>query len=274
MRWRRWLRRLLASVLVVYLAICAFLYFDQDNLLFPVGQVGGDPPLPQGSQRLSLRSASGETLRGVHIPPSAARSGLLVLGFGGNASNAAGIASMLHGFYPDADVLVFAYRGYPPSAGQPSAAAFRADAPLIFDEGQRRFQPTRVIAVGCSIGSGVAAALASERPLDGLILVTPFDSLERTAADQYPWLPVWLLFRHDLDSAGALAASRVPVAIIAAGEDRLVLPARTAALRKGVPRLVFNRTIPSVGHNSIYGSPEFAPAMRAALQYDLRPQAR
>ncbi len=35
-----------------------------------------------------------------------------------------------------------------------------------------------IIAIGFSIGSAVAAYLARHRPVAGLILVTPFDSLE------------------------------------------------------------------------------------------------
>jgi pimeloyl-ACP methyl ester carboxylesterase len=266
MRWRRWLRRLLVAALIAYLAICAFLYFAQDHLLFPVDQVGPDPALPPGSQRLSLPAATGERLRGVHIPPVGLPSGLLVLGFGGNAANAAGTAGMLHVFYPDADVVVFAYRGYPPSGGHPGAAAFRADAVRIHDSARARLRPRRVVAVGFSVGSGVAASLARSRPLDGVILVTPFDSLERVAAGQYPWVPVWLLFRHDLDSARALSGRAVPVAVIAAGEDGLVPPERTAALRRAILRLAYDRTLPHVGHNSIYRDPAFAPAMEAAMR--------
>ena len=108
----------------------------------------------------------------------------------------------------------------------------------------------------------MAASLAAERPLDGLILVTAFDSLWRVAAAQFPWLPVRLLFRNNLDPAEYLAGSRLPVALISAGGDGLVLPARTEALRHAIPHLVFDRTIPGTDHNNIYRSLAFTPAMR------------
>jgi alpha-beta hydrolase superfamily lysophospholipase len=126
---------------------------------------------------------------------------------------------------------VFHYRGYAPSTGVPGAKALNRDALLIHDEFARRQPGRRIVAVGFSIGSGVAAYLAAHRPLAGAILVTPFDDLARVAADHYPWLPVRLLFRHRMDSAAHLERSRVPVAIVAGGRDTLILPRRTDALR-------------------------------------------
>jgi dienelactone hydrolase len=135
-----------------------------------------------------------------------------------------------------------------------------------------------VIAAGFSIGSGVAAQLASRRPLAGLILVTPFDSLTAVAAGHYPWLPVRLLFRNPLESADALRTSPVPVAIVAAGADTLVVKARTDALRAALSSLVFDRTIAGADHNSIYSHPAFADAMHEAMaaveRREGRPQPR
>jgi pimeloyl-ACP methyl ester carboxylesterase len=68
-----------------------------------------------------------------------------------------------------------------------------------------------------------------------------------------------------MDSAAALKRSKVPTAIIAAADDTLITPARTNALRRSVGNLVFDRTIPYVGHNDIYHHSRFHEAMREAL---------
>jgi pimeloyl-ACP methyl ester carboxylesterase len=139
-----------------------------------------------------------------------------------------------------------------------------ADAPLIHDFAVDRVKPDRTIAVGFSIGSGVAASLAGQRPLDGLILVTPFDSLKAAASDLYPWLPVAAFFQHELNTAAYLRDAQVPVAMIAGARDTLIRPARTQALRGQVPNLVYDRTIDGAGHNDIYSRPEFQQAMGEA----------
>jgi pimeloyl-ACP methyl ester carboxylesterase len=251
----------------LYIAICAALFFAQNALIFPTGQVGPSGPLPASAERLALAAGSGERLSGVHIPPDhegAVRT--LILGFGGNATNADSTAAMLHELYPDADVVAFHYRGYPPSEGKAGAAALQEDALIIHDAMRARLRPARFVVAGFSVGSGVAGYLAGHRQLDGLILVTPFDSLSRVSAGHYPWVPVRLLFRNPMDPAEDLRGIGTPVAIVAGGQDTLVVPARTEALRRAIPNLAFDRTIPDAGHNDIYQNPAFAPAMREALQ--------
>ena len=238
----------------------------QTQMLFPTHAVAPPGPLPSGAQQVRMEAADGgDELHGVHIPARSDTSRTLVLGFAGNAWNSQDAAGYLHELYPSADVIAFHYRGYRPSTGTPSAAALLADAPLVYDFAVSRVRPERTVAVGFSIGSGVAARLAGERPLDGLILVTPFDSLKAVASGHYPFLPVGALFRHDMDAGAALEHSKVPVAIVAAEHDTLIPPRRTDALRARTGNLVFDRTIAEAGHNEIFHRPEFREAMRDAL---------
>jgi pimeloyl-ACP methyl ester carboxylesterase len=238
----------------------------QSHLIFPTHAVPPAGPLPPGAERLSLATPDGTTLAGIHIPaqePSAER--MLLLGFGGNAWNGQDVAEYLHQLFPDEDVVAFHYRGYAPSEGAPSAEALIADAPLVYDLAVERLKPRRVIAVGFSIGSGNAATLASERKVDGLILVTPFDSLKAVAQSMYPWLPIGPFFEHEIDAASAIEQTDVPVAIVAAERDEIVPLERTDALRQRVRNLVFDRTIAGAGHNDIYARSDFQDAMREAL---------
>ena len=238
----------------------------QSHFIFPRHAVGSPGKLPAGAERMTLETPDGETLHGVHIKPKAgARRSTLVIGFAGNAWNSQDAAVYLHQLYPDAHVVQFHYRGYRPSTGDPSAETLLADAPLLYDFATKRVRAARTIAAGFSIGSGVAAHLASQRRLDGLILVTPFDSLKAVAKDHYPWLPIGAFFGHEIDAAQALAASEVPTAIIAAADDSLIVKARTDALRARVRRLAYDRTIHGAGHNDIYHLSEFHQAMREAL---------
>ena len=247
----------------------------QAQAIFPVHAVAAPGPLPPGAERVSIAAPEGNQLHGVHIPPATASSKerTLILGFAGNAWNSEDAANYLRELYPSADIVAFHYRGYRPSTGSPSSAALLADAPLVHDFAVSKVRPGRTIAVGFSIGSGVAAHLARERPLDGLILITPFDSLKAVASGHYPFLPVGALFRHEMDAAAALKGSKVPTAIVAAERDTIIPPRRTDALRHSVGNLVFDRTIPGAGHNDVYHRPEFRDAMEQALQALAKPNA-
>ena len=256
---------LLLIPLFAYAAILLLLFVFQDRLLFPAGLAAGQGAVADGAAALVLRTPDGETLHGLHVPPRRGEGGPVILGFGGNAWNAADAAATMHALYPRHDIVLFHYRGYAPSSGRAGAAALAADSLAIHDEVVRRFPGRPIVAIGFSVGSGVAAVLAARRPLTGLILVTPFDSLRAVAAGQYRWVPVRLLFRHEIAAADALEKASVPVAIVAAADDRLISPARTDALRRRLPRLVFDATIAGAGHNDIYQHPVFAATMRDAF---------
>jgi pimeloyl-ACP methyl ester carboxylesterase len=238
----------------------------QSHLIFPTHAVPRAGPWPERAERLSLSTADGKELVGIHIPPDEpGKDRILILGFGGNAWNAQDVAQYLHELFPDDDVITFHYRGYAPSRGSPSAEALISDAPLIYDLAVERVKPARFVAVGFSIGSGIAARLAAERRVDGLILVTPFDSLKAVAQSMYPWIPIGPFFEHEIDAASALEKVEAPVAIIAAERDQIVPAARTEGLREHAQQLAFDRTIAGAGHNDIYARSDFHDAMHEAF---------
>lgn len=259
----------LLAGLAAYAAAIAGLYLAQDALVFPRGLVAAARPPPAGAERLELRSADGHhRLVGTLIPASAAPPGpgrALLLAFAGNAANADDLAAYLARRLPDLDVAALNYRGYAPSEGRPDEAALAADASGLHDHLVRRLGPARVLAAGFSLGSGVAARLAAARRLDGLLLVTPFDSLEAVARTHYPWVPVGRLLRHRFRSDLHLAGLDTPAAVIAAGNDRVVPPRHTLALVRALARPVLVETLPNTSHNGIYEAPGMEEALRRAV---------
>jgi pimeloyl-ACP methyl ester carboxylesterase len=238
----------------------------QSQLIFPTHAVPPAGPVPAGAELLSLETPDGKKLAGIHIPgDEPAKEKTLILGFGGNGWNGQDVAEYLHELFPDFDVVAFHYRGYSPSTGSPSAEALIADAPLVYDFAVARLRPEHIVSVGFSIGSGIAAQLATRRKLNGLILVTPFDSLKAVAQSMFPWLPIGPFFDHEIDAASALSAVETPVALIAAERDEIVAAERTQVLREHVRKLAFDRTIGRAGHNDIYARSDFQAAMREAL---------
>ena len=263
-----WFLKSVLAIVVGYAAVIAVMYAAQTRMLFPTGMAAGELPLPPAAARLEVDTPDGERLHGVHIAPAQTHSDerLVVLGFGGNAWNAEALAVYLHELFSDVDVVAFHYRGYRPSTGRPSADALLADAPVVHDHVVATLNTGRVVAVGFSIGSGVAAHLASRRPLAGLILVSPFDSLEALARELYPWAPVRWLLRHHMSPAEDVSGLNTPIALIAAERDTIIPPQRTEALRQTIPSPVFDRMIADAGHNDLYGRLDFQTAMVEALQ--------
>lgn len=267
--------KICAISVCAYIVVIAAMFFAQTWLTFPTFMVSAErPSLPAGASRIEIATSDGETLHGIRLPPeSGARAETnVVIGFGGNGWHAEGLALDLRRHFPDRDIVAFDYRGYRPSTGRPSAAALLADSLVIHDTVRDQLKPARTIAVGYSLGSGVASYLARERPIAGMILVTPFDSLEAVAAQRYPWAPVRWLLRHRMSSVDFLRGLAVPTAVIAAERDEVIPPERTAALRRAVGNLVLDRTIAGARHNDIFRQPAFARAKTEAMAaIDARP---
>lgn len=263
-----WALKFLIILVVAYAAVVLIAYSAQTSLLFPTSLAGRPPILAPNSERIMCDTLDGERLQGVRIPPATDSRGdrMIVLGFGGNAWNAENMASYLHELFPTTEVITFHYRGYRPSTGTPGAAALLSDAPLVYDCAIRTGDPARLVVVGFSIGTGVAAHLARRRPVGGLVLVTPFDTLERLARQHYRWLPIGLLLRHHMAPVDELRDVTAPVALIAAEEDTIIPEQRTAPLRMAARDLILDQTIACAGHNDLYADPEFVRAMRQAMK--------
>ena len=262
-----WVVHLALGLAALYAAIITAMYFAQTWLLFPAVLAGaGQVELPAPPQRLEVKTPDGETLVGVRIPSvdSKTEGAATLLGFGGNAMSADNMALTLHWLFPHRDVVVFSYRGYGPSTGKPSARAVLSDSLTILDRLQQARASQDIVAVGFSLGSAIAAYAARHRPVAGLILVTPFDSLEALARDLYWWAPVRLLLRHQMPTIEFVRGSLAPTALIIAEHDKIVPARRSAPLRRAASNLVFQRTI-DAGHNDIYDHVSFVAAMREAL---------
>ena len=244
---------LAAIVIVAYLAACAALFVFQRSLIyFPQPRsAAGDAgimtlPVDGADVVVTMRERSG---------PSA------VVYFGGNAEDVSQSLAALAAGFPDRALYLMHYRGYGGSSGTPSEAALVADALQLFD--RVHAQHAKIVVIGRSLCSGVAIQLASARPAERLVLVTPYDSVLGLAAGQFPYVPVRWLLRDKFESGKYAAKITTPTLLIAAENDEVIPRRSTDALHSrftaGVASL---RVVPGTGHNTISSSPEYAALLR------------
>ena len=231
----------LAVAMLMYVAACAFLYFQQRHLLYypqAVRHVDNKArPLRADGPRVlvSTREAAG---------PRA------VVYFGGNAEDVTRALPQLQAAFPGSALYALHYRGYGGSEGSPTEEGLVADAIELFDQAHK--QHAQVTVIGRSLGSGLAVHVASLRPAARLVLVTPYDSIVGVAAGMYPYMPVSLLIEDRYESFRYAPKVRAPTQIIAAGDDRVIPRASTEQLygrfAPGVARMT---VLPGTGHNSV-----------------------
>jgi pimeloyl-ACP methyl ester carboxylesterase len=107
--------------------------------------------------------------------------------------------------------------------------------------------------------------VAVRRPIERLVLITPFDSLVATGADLFPRLPVRLLLRDRWDSAGVAHRLRARVLVVRAGRDAVVWPARTDRLVEVLPADTAVLDLPDAEHGTLHEDPAYWPAIEEFL---------
>jgi pimeloyl-ACP methyl ester carboxylesterase len=120
------------------------------------------------------------------------------------------------------DALLIDYRGYGKSTGTPSEAGLCEDAQATLEWLLRHHRIEEVIFYGRSLGSGVAAYLASRHTPKSLILETPYDVLPNVIQHQV-MLPLPRgIFRHHFPNDHYLSKVSCPTYILAGNRDRLI----------------------------------------------------
>lgn len=243
---------LLSIAALLYAAACAWLYSSQRSMLYYPTPETAAP----GAERIELTS-EGETLRIWRAGPPDARQAVIY--FGGNAEDVAQDVPLYRNIFANAAVYLANYRGYGGSTGSPSEHALFADALALYDYVHARHPDVSVI--GRSLGSGVAAYLASMREVRKLVLVTPYDSIENVAKKQFPAFPVSLLLRDKFASNTRVAAIKARVLIVVAENDDVVPRANTNALIALLPaaKVVM---IPGTSHHTISSPELYAETLR------------
>lgn len=262
------MKAVLVAAIAAYLGVCALLWLMQERLIFPGAEPDTAPTAPPGwrVERFDLETQDGAKLEGFLALPPAERPPV-VLYFGGNAEEATHHLKQAARIYGPRAVLAMNYRGFGRSQGKPGEAALVADARLAYERilARQDLDTTRIALHGRSLGSGVAVALAAERPVKALVLTTPFDSLASVGQRHYPWLPVGLLLRHRFDSLALASAAKQPALVITATGDTVIPPEHADRLAAAWGGPVQSLRLAGRGHNDLDADPLFALTVRAFL---------
>jgi len=244
----------IVAVLAGYIALCFAMYFFQRSLIYyPQPR---SIARPESTLKLPVDGADLVVTVRHHDGPKA------IVYFGGNGEDVSHNLADYANAFPDHALYLMHYRGYGGSTGTPSEAALVADALQLFD--RTHAQHANIVVIGRSLGSGVAIQLASARPAERLVLITPYDSLQDLAARQFPYMPVRWLLRDKFESGTFAARITAPTLLIAAENDEVIPRSSTDALHArfaaGVASL---RVVSGTGHNTISSVPEYTALLRA-----------
>ena len=217
------------SIIGVYLIFAAFLYFNQSRLVFmPTREIEMTPDeLGLAFEDVYLDVAPGERIHAWYVPgpgdgPDERPTVLFCHGNGGNISHRLPTIDLLHRL--GVNLLIFDYRGYGQSDGQPSEANVYDDAEAAWRHlvEDRKVKPERLYLFGRSLGGCVAVELAGRVECAGVILESTITSARDLGQGMYPFMPVRLLVRYKFDSISKIGQLTCPVLVAHSPDDEMV----------------------------------------------------
>lgn len=147
----------------------------------------------------------------------------VIIYYGGNAEDIS--QSLTYTDKPRSESVLFMnYRGFGGSSGRPNQEGLFADALAIYDHLVKNLgiKPDRIYLKGRSIGSSIAAYVASQRKIRGLILITPFDSIANFVPKFLQFYPLKNYLKRFFNTFEYLKNVDKKILVIAAGCDEVI----------------------------------------------------
>jgi fermentation-respiration switch protein FrsA (DUF1100 family) len=207
----------------LYASMAGVMYFAQRSLMYFPDRARTAPAaagFPQ-AEEVVLDTADGEKVIVWHLPPRDGKPVAIYFHGNGGALNlrvdrfkrvaAAGVG-----------LVALSYRGYGGSTGSPTEDGLIADAHAAYAFAASRYPAERIALWGESLGTGVAIALAAEKPVARLVLDAPFTSTLDVASASYPFLPVRYLMKDQFRSDLRIGQVKAPVLIMHGDADTII----------------------------------------------------
>jgi uncharacterized protein len=267
-RW--WLVVLVTAALIAFCYLCIVLWFvvHQREFQYTRGGTSGSPETVglEGFGEIYIATEDGEHIVAWWAPPP----------------DRAGVVLFMHGTpstLPDTvwrlpdlkssglGVMAIDYRGYGSSTGSPSELGFRADARAAFDFIRAAAPASKIAVFGESLGTGIAVALARERPVAGVLLNAPYASVLRLFELRGPPLPYQWLLTDQFNSEALIGGIGVPVMILHGTADNNVPLAEARRLYAAAREPKSMIEVEGAGHLSAWEGGAREPALKALVTW-------
>jgi uncharacterized protein len=206
-----------------YVGVAGVLYVTQRSLMYFPETVHTTPVqagLPE-AEEVPLVAADGVHITAWHVAPKDQKP--VILYFHGNGGALRYRVARFKKLIGDGIGLVaLEYRGYGGNPGSPSERGLIADAEAAYAFAAAHYPTQELVVWGESLGTGVAVALAAEKPVGRIILEAPFTSAAAVAALRYWYVPVRLLMKDQFRSDTRIAKVTAPLLILHGVHDHVV----------------------------------------------------
>lgn len=260
----RWLK----LFLLVYGLLGIALYYLQNKIYFhpqPL-DAGYQYPFKQPFEEMKIPYSQDAEISMVRFPAPDSQAHKAVLFFHGNMKNIGWYAHYA-GFFTSQgyDLWMIDYPGFGKSRGTFSEPMLYDWALQLYKLARARYPADSLVIYGMSMGTGIAAQLASVRDCRALILESPYYDFPSLLGDYVPIYPLQSMIHFKLPAWKYLQKVTAPVTIIH-GTDDWTIPERNS--RRLIPYLKKDDRyilIPGGKHNNLTSFPRYRQVLDSVL---------
>lgn len=257
---------LLIIILVFYLVICGLLYFFQEKLIFFPEKLDKDYQLTfyQDYQEINIKMHDNILLNSILFKADSSKEVIFYLhGNAGSVNSWGEVAAIYTALHYD--VFMPDYRGYGKSEGKiRSEAQLFQDIQTVYDSLKTKYDESKIIVLGYSIGTGPATKIASANHPKLLILQAPFYSMADLVKHIYPVIPTFIL-KYPFKTNKYIQQCSMPIVIFHGKQDEIIYYNSSVKLKELMKKTDTLITLDGSGHNGMSSHPQYLYELKKIL---------
>lgn len=257
------------AIIIFYCSIGIALYYLQEKFMFHPETLPTDYQFKFSTpfRELSIPMNKTDTINIVQfLPPSGVAKGV-VLYFHGNRGNINRYAKYAVNFTKnDYQVWMIDYPGYGKSTGKLTEESLYKQALELYKLANSKFSGDSIILYGKSLGSGIAAFVASKKINKRLILETPYYSMTDLFHHYAPVYPTGRMGKFKIPTFSYLRSTRSPITIFHGTDDGVVPYANGSKLKRSMKKGDEFVTIQGGSHNNLNDFEHYHAKLDSLLQ--------
>lgn len=242
----------------VYILVCAIFYFFQHFFFFRPEILPHEftYKYPFDFEEKTFEMEDGGKINAIHFQVPNSRGVIYYLK--GNSRSIKGWGKFAKDFVSNGyDFFMMDYRGFGKSRGKRTEPILYNDAQTLYKWLLSQYDEDQIVIYGRSMGSGIAARIASWNRPKMLILDSPYYSFYRQVRRYGFILPLRWLLRYQIRTDQFFRKIESPVFLIHGTKDRLIPFEHSRDLQNIQPERARLLPIEGGGHNNLPDFPEY-----------------
>lgn len=262
---------IISIITIGYVGILGYLFMYQEKIIFLPQKLEKNYQFnfPQRFEEINIKTYDQKILNGILFKADSSKG--LVFYLHGNAGSLSTWGKVARTYTDlNQDVFMLDYPGFGKSEGAvTSLKQLYKDIQTAYDAMLQRYEESKIIVLGYSMGSGLAANLAATNHPKLLILLAPYYNLTDIMEYQYPYLPTFIL-RYKIQTDQYIQNCKMPIVIFHGDQDHVIYYGSSLKLKKFLKKQDVLITLLGRGHDGMTTNLDYQIELSKILKRGLK----